>query len=620
MLSLIFFIISYFLGVSLTKSLLNSKLQKDPISFFMSIILGLFLTTWLIFMVNIFLPLSISFIIGIALASTIPLYLSVTKRLHLFTPPSFALFDSLVYIVGLGMSFFLISHSLHFTPSNTLQIGTNEWGDFDLHLPLIRSFAWGSNVPPSLLSFPQTNLAYHFMSDYLSGVLEYGGLPLSYAFNLASILGLSALIFGLYKFTTMLFDQKKIIGIFTIIFFLFNSTLGFFTAYQKLHPSSYSQFFTKILSNNHYLSLGPFTSDPVSIIWNMNVYLNQRHLIFSFAIGILLLIVLFSLLEHHQSRSKFILFSILIGLTPLWNMYVFISLLFICAVLGLFYRKHFPMLLLVVPIASLIAIPQVIWLSKDVQSFAQFNPGFLSEKPLTLSSFFMYWWYNLGLSLITIPLGFFLSDKKQGRWFVAISTIFIVGNLVQLNKDMFNNHKLFNFWLILGNGYTAYLLFRIVQQKYWIKWLLLIPLIFFLTFSGIIDMFVVKNETFYTVSDYKQNTFLAWAKTTPPTTVILTPFDVMYDPIRLAGRKTFTYSPRFADDMGYHVGGRNLLVQQLFAAQNAAEETVLLRQNNISYVALPKTTQPAFPINKDYFLTNFPIVFQNNDIEIVAVQ
>lgn len=620
MLALIFLLSAYTLGSSLTGLFASRKLQKDLIKIFLSLIIGLFITTWVIFLTNIFFSISISFIIGVCFALDVSLYVSLEKKINPFSLPSFSITDSLILLTGVAISFFLISQSLHFTLGDTLQIGSNEWGDFDLHLPLIRSFAWGHNILPSMTSFPHANLAYHFMFDYLSGILAYAGLPLSFAFNIASIIGLTALIVSLYTFATLLFDHKKLIGVLTILFFLLNSTLGFLDAYQKLHPSNLIQFLEMIVTNNHYLSLGPFTNDRVSIIWNMNVYLNQRHLIFSFAIGVLLLITIHSLLEHHQSLPKIIFWSILIGLTPLWNMYVFIGLLLIVATLGIFYRRDSPNFLLMIPIALLIATPQALWLSKDVHSFLQINPGFLSQKPLTVFSFLTYWWYNLGLSLITLPVGFFLANEKQKRWFIAIATIFILGNLIQLNKDMFNNHKLFNFWIILANSFTAYTLYKIIQQKPQEKWLLIIPLLFFLTFSGIIDLFVVKNEIYYTISDYKQNAFVAWARTTPPDTIILTPFDVMYDPIRLAGRKTFSYNPRFAGDMGYDVTKRNLLVQKLFATQNPAEETVLLRQNNISYVELPKTTQPTFPINKDYFLTNFPVVFQNNDIEIVAAQ
>lgn len=619
MISVLFFFISFLFGLTTTRFFLPQKLQKDIIKFPLSLVFGLFLLTWSTFLLNIFLSLQTSIMVTLYVATILGIFFVPRRHSRSLIQISLSSVDIILLIIACIISFWLIVHSLLFTNGNTLQIASNEWGDFSLHLPLIRSFAWGGNVPPSLPSYPQADLAYHFMFDYFSGILEYGGFPLSWAFNIASIVGLTTLLFSLYKFISLLFNNKKTVGILAMIFFLFNSTLEFIEGYAKLHPSNVLDYFSKIFNNNQYLSVGPFTNDHVSIIWSMNVYLNQRHLIFSFAIGILILIIIHSFLEEKISLLQALVLGILIGLTPLWDMYVFMCLVVIISMLGIFSIKQNKFVFLSIAVGCLLAFPQAIWLSRDVQSFMQWNPGFLAARPLTFNSFVTYWWYNLGLSSITITLGFLLAHTKQKKWFLAFLSIFLLGNLFQFNKDMFNNHKLFNFWMLLSNGYTAYVIYFLLQRRTTAKWFLLLPLLFLLTFSGIIDTFVIKNEHFYTINDYHTDALISWAMQTPKDAIFLTSGDTMYDPILLAGRKTFTYNPRFAEDMGYNVAKRNLLVQQLFAAANPTQETVLLTQNNITFVELPKTTQPNFQINKQYFLTKYPLVFQNNTIEILQI-
>lgn len=512
MFAFIFTIITFFFGWALCSLLLPEELQKNLVKLPLSIMIGTLIGVWIVFLFNLFFPLFTAFIIVLYLLLLGSIFIFPFKKPHHFIP-KISIFDICVLVVCIGISIFLIHQSLHFTPTGILDIASNCWGDFDLHLPLIRSFAWGSNMPPSLPSFPNANAAYHFMFDYWSAILTFGGLPLSYAFNIASIISFSSLLYLAYTFFIFLFDKKRLIGIFGIVLFLFNSTLTFVEAYPKLHPKNIVDFFYKNIQNTQYLSAGPFTSDHVSIIWNLNVYLNQRHFIFSLAVGAAVLLIFLTLLRHILHTKHIIFLGILIGLLPFCNIHVFLCTIIVFSILLLFFFRRNKKILFIIPIACAIALPQILWLSHDIHSMVQWNPGFLAPHPLTLTGVLIYWFYNLGLSLFTIPLGFFLANREQKKWFLAFLAIFLVGNLFQFNSDMFNNHKLFNFWILFSNGYSALVLFSILQRKHIWKWPLIIVLLFFLTFSGVIDMFVIKNEHFYTINDYGNDPFINWVAT-----------------------------------------------------------------------------------------------------------
>lgn len=621
MIAVIFLLVSFIFGWCFFSRILPSELQKDTVKIPLSIVIGIFISVWLTFIFNLFFSFSISIAFAIYLLSLSCFFITPFKKGHknLLTI-STNFFDYFLLGLTIIATTLLINQSLHFTGNDLLQIGANEWGDFDVHLPFIRSFAWGSNIPPSLPFFPNANSAYHFMFDYFGGILNFGGLPISYAFNIISIISFSSLLFSLYKFASYLFGNK-IIGIFTILFFIFNSTLEFLEAYQKLLSHNPIDFLQKIIVNNQYLSAGPFTSDHVSIIWNMNVYLNQRHLLFGSALGIMFLIFLYQLINRRLNEKYYLLLGLFLGLTPFWSIYIFICLLIIVGVLSIFFIKSNPKILLIIPLAIIISLPQIIWLGHDVKNFIQFNPGFLTPHPLTIQGFITYWFYNLGLSFITIPIGFLLASKEQKKWFVAFFGIFIISNLIQFNSVMFNNHKLFNFWLILSNSFTAFLLWKILEKKQWWKWFIFSPIFILLIFSGIIDTFVIINEHFYTISDYQSNNTTQWVmQNTQKNSNFLVPNYVMYDPIRMAGRKLFVLDPRFAGEFGYDVLSRNMLIKQIYENSDLSVVRTLLLKNNITYVEIPTNNTSNFSINTKLFKTNFPTVLHTKDFDFVAIK
>jgi hypothetical protein len=132
-------------------------------------------------------------------------------------------------------------------------------------------------------------------------------------------------------------------------------------------------------------------------------------------------------------------------------------------------------------------------------------------------------------------------------------------------------------------------------------------------------MFVVKNEHFYTISDYGSDTFITWvANSTPESAIFLIPQDSMYNPIRMAGRKTYALSPRYADAFGYDVAKRNTIIKDMYNASDIKNISLLLRQNNIMYVEIPQASPTDFNINYAFY-NSFPIVFTGTNFNIVKV-
>src|SRR3972149_7715118 len=119
---------------------------------------------------------------------------------------------------------------------NSLLISSKAWSDFTSHIPLIRSFSLGANFPPQYPLFPGEPIKYHFLFYAFVGYLEKIGLPIGFALNIPSVLGFIFLLLMIYFFSKMIF-KSKVVGLTSIFFFLFNSSLSFLYFF-KTHPVS----------------------------------------------------------------------------------------------------------------------------------------------------------------------------------------------------------------------------------------------------------------------------------------------------------------------------------------------------------------------------------------------
>ena len=168
------------------------------------------------------------------------------------------------------------------------------WSDFGSHIPLIRSFSMGDNFDrlrslqsPEYPLFSGEPIRYHFLFYMVVGLLEKIGLRLDWALNIPSILGFTLLLAGIWSLAVVLFKDKKI-AILSIIFFLFNGSLSFLKFFKD-HPISLNTPLD-ILRANAFPAFGPWDGGQITAFWNLNIYTNQRHLAWGFAIGIWFLV------------------------------------------------------------------------------------------------------------------------------------------------------------------------------------------------------------------------------------------------------------------------------------------------------------------------------------------
>lgn len=492
-----------------------------------------------------------------------------------------------------------------------MKIGAKVWSDFAGHIPLIRSFSFGDNIPPQYPLFPGEPIRYHFLFYFFVGFLEKLGLRIDFALNIPSALSFTFLIVMIYFLGKTLF-QSRIVGVLSVLLFLFNSSLSFLEFF-KIHPISFTTL-QEILANTAFPSFGPYDGKIVSAFWNLNIYTNQRHL--ALPLGILLLFI-YCLVKYEQQKkalpfSLVLLFGLLLGALPFSHSSVFIMLGIAIGAFFLLFSRQRKMLFFALLIGIVISIPRILFLKESATFTPHLNFTYLIQEKLTILSFLKYWFFNLGLSLLLIPLGVVLSNRLAKKVFFPFLIIFAVGHSLQLSPEIAANHKFFNAFLIGGNMYSAFLFVKLWKLHLLTKPFVIIVL-FSLTLSGIIDFFPIKNDRYMELADYPKNPDVAWIIENTPKNAVFLNYSYLYHPASLAGRKVFVGWPYFAWSQGYDTAPRDELRKKLFGTTDLTLFCQNARMYKISYVAIERLESGEhFTVNTTFFEKHSKKIYENS--------
>ncbi len=496
--------------------------------------------------------------------------------------------------------------------NNTFRIARHQVGDFGLHLSLIRSFSWGNNFPVESPFFPGAPLPYHYYFDLIVGILEGMGMRIDLAFNGLSILFFTSLLFLIYKLPQVIFKQSKILGLTSVILFVFHSSLTFIDFIKQKGISA--SVFSDLWSLPDYLNKGPFDKSVISIFFTLNVLLNQRHLIAALSISLFIFYFLFKKINDNYKLSlSIVIMGIILGLLSRFHTLVFFSTSMAIFFLLFLYKRFRLILLLFIPALIIFGFHAREILGQDL-SHPFLNPGFLAEKPLTILSFSKFWFLNLGLAAVLIPLGFFISNNKQKKIFLVFLPLFILGNIFQFGFRIDHNHALFNFFIIFANFYIAFFLLSIWERKFLGKIVFGI-LLFILTFSGLIDLMALKNDFQLSLNDAPANKLIYWIKNNTDKRDIFLSRQEILDPIALSGRKNYLGHEYYLSVMGYDFSKRKENIEKFWGAKDI-EVLNEMRSEKIKYIVVPKKKIADFNYNIDmsYLEKNLRLVFEDDNV------
>lgn len=191
-----------------------------------------------------------------------------------------------VAATGLVLGTVLMFHTARLD-GDTLILGRTAFGDLNIHLGMARSFSAGNNFPTGYVAYAGTDVRYHFMFYFLVGNLEYLGLPIDWALNLPSILSFASVLLLLHAAGSVIGRDARV-GALAVLFFLLRSSPAAFFYFAQLEPAGFVGRIAEVLRTNRFIGL---TGHEEWGIWNLNVYVVERH--FAFAFGLLLIGILY---------------------------------------------------------------------------------------------------------------------------------------------------------------------------------------------------------------------------------------------------------------------------------------------------------------------------------------
>ncbi len=521
-------------------------------------------------------------------------------------------------------SFYLMFHTFSYNSgTHEILIASKAWSDFGAHIPLIRSFSYGPNLarlfhgqPVESPLFPGEPIRYHFGFYALVGLLEKLGVRIDWALNIPSALGFFLLLGTIYLLSYILFTDRRV-SLLSVIFFLFNGSLSALRFFQS-HPLNPNTV-TDIITNSRFPAFGPWDGNTITAFWTLNIYTNQRHLGLSY--GIILSILCLLLLPSKKPAARGVRDAITIAILSSLLLFFNYPAALILAVCCLAVFAVRPDIRLPLASAGVMSLPALFLLYHvaHISSDIVWQPGYLAS-PLTPTHFVQFWFDNLGLQLLFIPLGLLFAPRSIRRMFLGpLLVLFILPNLFRFSPDMINNHKFFNFFLVIGNMFSAYALFRILKlyekspHKQLRKLLQIITGIVFvvaLTLSGIIDFFPIVNDTKGAIPDVRVNNDAQFFLYHIAPTAIIANSTWFYHPASIAGRSLFSGYTYFTWSYGYNQVEREQILKNLYNASDLRAICSILGKNHIAAVELNPKPESYLAINFPLWLS-FPAAYEN---------
>ena len=530
---------------------------------------------------------------------------------------------------------------------NTLRVGYSVFSDFAVHLGMIRSFSFGNNFPTQYSHFAGQDIRYHFMFEFLTGNLEYLGLPLDHAFNFPSIISFVSMSMLLFTFAVKLCGSR-ITGVIATLMMVFRSSPSLFRYLGSPDKGEIS--FREFLDRDTFFS---YTPNEDWGLWNFKVYLNQRHLAFGIGVVLMTLIVFSPLVydglkkirelirtakrpsgDSEQSAEpsavnagKFLsdhvymssvrraLFcGVLLGICAFWNGAMVIGGLCVLFVMALASSHRLEYLTAAIISVVLSSLQTHIFINGDVIK-PEYYYGFIAETPTFWGSIS----YLLALSgaLLILAAVYFVMGRGALKYMLlAFAAPLVLAFTVSLTPDVTVNHKYVMLSFILTGIPVAALISALLKSSRITRFLAGVFLMVILMATGVYECRVVRNIDRYYL-EFKQDSKLTeWVRENSDSKDIWLTDMLSNHEIVLGGAMLYYGWPYYAWSAGYDTYGREELVAEMFAAGSEERLKELVKQENIRFIMTDDglRSEEHYTLREDVIAAAFPLVYQSGDI------
>ncbi|MCR5427363.1 MAG: hypothetical protein K6F16_00045 [Lachnospiraceae bacterium] len=543
---------------------------------------------------------------------------------------------------------FLITKSF-FISHGQLYVGLTVFSDFTPHVSMIRSFSVGQNFPTQYSLFAGEDVKYHFMFQFLAGNLEFLGMRLDWAFNLPSFLSVMSMFSLLYVLACKI-TGRRAAGIIACTLLTFRSSFSLFYYIAGLPKGT--KVFRALLDNTEFIGS---TQNENWGLWNLNVYINQRHL--ALGISVMLAIVLIFLPKLYESfermkeegghiRNYFsdsllcpegwlpeeILPAVGAGLL-LGGLGFFNGAVLLATIIVLFFiaamSHHRLEFVITAAIAGVLAIIQE-KIFVDGSAFStSFRYGFLSDNG-TASSSIYFLIKLLGFLLPLLIVYFALTDGVRRYIIIASSMLMVFAFTVSMTPDIAVNHKYIMFAVMFFDIFAADALVNMfTHEKYAMRAIAGIILLCMIS-TGIYDTYIIskRNNAKNSMVNNLDAPLTVWMEENcKKDDIVLTPNYYLSNSsngssILLSGAMLYNAWQYFAWSCGYDTSERDMIAAEIYSCRDISRLKDLIGQAGIDYIVIERANRecPDYELNEAIFENNFTAAYtEGSDIDKITV-
>jgi hypothetical protein len=533
----------------------------------------------------------------------------------------------------------------------------NNYGDLPFHISVITRFAFGQNFPPEDPTFAGVRFTYPFITDFISAMFVRAGASLRDSLFIENYIIGVALVGVLHRFGQQLL-RNRTAALLTPVLVILNGGLGWGMLFSEVNQSEGGVF--QVLRHiSHSYTILP----EVAQGWRWgnavtSLLVPQR----GFLLGIPLAAIVFtqwwaaardtetggkgdpekksskkaSKSELAKSEAnlpvapsprlpvsrRMLAAGAVAGLLPLIHAHSFIAVMMVGACLALINLRRWRGWFLFFLVASIIAIPQLLWSTHGTAVSARAFLAWQFGWDRSDENFFLFWLKNTGLFiplLITALLWKredYLVPRKLLFFYLPFTLCFIIPNLVKLAPWIWDNVKILFYWWLASAPIVALLLARLWEGKTWHR-VLGASLFIMLTLAGALDVFaLMTRQGEYQEFDRDGINFaeLIKQRTPPRATILHAP--VHNTPVFLTGRRSLMGYPGHIWTHGLDYGPRETEIKRIYAGAPDAES--LLAKYGVDYVVIDPQERSLMTVNAAFF-SRYPEVGSTGEYHLYKI-
>lgn len=476
-----------------------------------------------------------------------------------------------------------------------LRVGLSVFSDFATHVGMERSFSTGNNFPTAYSHYAGSDIKYHFMFQFMMGVLEFLGFRIDHAFNIPSFLGMMSLCVVLYVYASKLTGSRSG-GVLSVLFLLFRSSPSFFRWLSELKPG---ENFLKLLKDR--TEFWSYTDKENWGLWNLKVYMNQRHLAMAMAFVLILLLIwtpcIKSLKGKYEKKTAVCisLFSgIMLGAMSFWNGAMVIGALAILFVIALF-SDNKPAFLLMAVTAVLLSMMSTRFFINGSAVSPKFQYGFLAENA-TIAGTVDYVLKLSGILIIVVAACFIVSEGWARILILASSAPIILAFTLSLTIDITVGHKYIMLGFNLFGIFAAMLLLKLWKSGRLPVRITAVVLAFILTVTGLAETRILYNIDKGSL-DYDMNDPLVkWIEDNSDSHDLWLTAPYSLDRPVLAGAMLYYGWPYYAWSAGYDTNYREDICREIYSTTDPARRDELLKREGIRFIIVDKEARDYYDV------------------------